>query len=195
MDKQRILVVDDDEINRVILMEIFQEDGLDEYELLEAGNGREAVEQIEKNQDIVLILLDVVMPIMDGFKVLEYMQEHGLLEAIPVILITGESIEDSEGRAYDFGVADVIHKPFFTHIVRRRSRNIIELYQNKHNMERRLREQEIAIRAQEKEIRETNEFMVDALSTVVESRNAETGDHTKRIKYYTRIMANRDFTK
>ena len=57
-------------------------------------------------------------------------------------------------------------------------------------MERRLKEQEIAIRAQEKEIRETNEFMVDALSTVVESRNAETGDHTKRIKFYTRIMAN-----
>ena len=189
MEKQRILVVDDEEINRLILMEMFQ-DSLDEYELLEAGNGREAVEQIERNQNIVLILLDVVMPIMDGFKVLEYMQEHELLEAIPVILITGESIEDSEGRAYDFGVADVIHKPFFAHIVKRRSKNIIELYQNKHNMERRLKEQEIAIRAQETEIRETNEFMVDALSTVVESRSAETGDHTKRIKFYTRIMAN-----
>ena len=189
MDKQQILVVDDEEINRIILMQMF-EDSLDEYELLEAGNGLEAVEQIDRNQNIVLILLDVVMPIMDGFKVLEHMQEKRLLEAIPVILITGESIEDSEGRAYDFGVADVIHKPFLTHIVRRRSKNIIELYQNKRNMERRLKEQEIAIRAQEKEIRETNEFMVDALSTVVESRNAETGDHTKRIKYYTRIMAN-----
>ena len=98
MDKQQILVVDDEEINRIILMQMF-EDSLDEYELLEAGNGLEAVEQIDRNQNIVLILLDVVMPIMDGFKVLEHMQEKRLLEAIPVILITGESIEDSEGRA------------------------------------------------------------------------------------------------
>lgn len=85
MDKQQILVVDDEEINRIILMQMF-EDSLDEYELLEAGNGLEAVEQIDRNQNIVLILLDVVMPIMDGFKVLEHMQEKRLLEAIPVIL-------------------------------------------------------------------------------------------------------------
>lgn len=189
MEKQQILVVDDEEINRAILMEMFH-DSLDEYELLEAENGRQAVDQIEKNDDIVLLLLDVVMPIMDGFKVLEYMQERDLIEKIPVILITGETIKDSEGRAYDFGVADVIHKPFYPHIVKRRSKNIIELYQNKRNMEARLKEQEKEIRAQEKEIRETNEFMIDALSTVVESRSAETGDHTKRIKFYTRIMAN-----
>ena len=73
MDKQQILVVDDEEINRIILMQMF-EDSLDEYELLEAGNGLEAVEQIDRNQNIVLILLDVVMPIMDGFKVLEHME-------------------------------------------------------------------------------------------------------------------------
>lgn len=189
MEKQQILIVDDEEINRAILMEMFH-DCLDEYELLEAENGRQAVDQIEKNGNIVLLLLDVVMPIMDGFKVLEYMQERDLIEKIPVILITGETIKDSEGRAYDFGVADVIHKPFYPHIVKRRSKNIIELYQNKRNMEARLKEQEKEIRAQEKEIRETNEFMIDALSTVVESRSAETGDHTKRIKFYTRIMAN-----
>lgn len=188
MDKQQILIVDDEEINRVILMEMYA-DSRDEYELLEADNGRDAVEQIEKNRNIALILLDVVMPIMDGFKVLEYMQNRDLLKEIPVILITGETIKDSEGKAYAFGVADVIHKPFYPHIVKRRSKNIIELYQNKRNMEARLKEQEKEIRAQEKEIRETNEFMIDALSSVVESRSAETGDHTKRIKYYTRLMA------
>ena len=185
---QQILIVDDEEINRAILMEMFESSG-DDYELLEAANGREAVAQIEANPNIVLLLLDVVMPVMDGFKVLEYMQEKKLLDEIPVILITGETIMDSEDRAYSFGVADVIHKPFYPHIVRRRSKNIIELYQNKRNMELRLKEQEEEIRAQEKEIRETNEFMIDALSSVVESRNAETGDHTKRIKYYTKIMA------
>lgn len=187
MNKQQVLIVDDEEVNRAILAEMFRE-APEDYTLIEAENGLNAVRQIESNSNIVLILLDVVMPVMDGFKVLEYMKEHDLLDEIPVILITGETIMDSEDKAYSFGVADVIHKPFYPHIVKRRSRNIIELYQNKRNMEIRLKEQEEAIREQEREIRETNEFMIDALSSVVESRSAETGDHTKRIKYYTRIM-------
>lgn len=188
MEKQRILIVDDESINRDILANMFEGEQ-DAYEVIEAENGQEAVQQIENGRDIALILLDIVMPVMDGFTVLKYMEEKGLLNEIPVILITGESIQDSEDRAYAFGVADVIHKPFYQHIVNRRSRNIIELYQNKRNMEIRLKEQEKAIREQEREIRETNEFMIDALSSVVESRSAETGDHTKRIKYYTRSMA------
>ena len=187
MDKQQVLIVDDEEVNRAILTEMFREVP-EEYTLIEAENGLDAVHQLEENDNIVLILLDVVMPVMDGFKVLEYMREHDLLDEIPVILITGETIMDSEDKAYSFGVADVIHKPFYPHIVMRRSRNIIELYQNKRNMEIRLKEQEKAIREQEREIRETNEFMIDALSSVVESRSAETGGHTKRIKYYTKIM-------
>ena len=108
---QQILIVDDEEINRAILMEMFESSG-DDYELLEAANGREAVAQIEANPNIVLLLLDVVMPVMDGFKVLEYMQEKKLLDEIPVILITGETIMDSEDRAYSFGVADEFTSPF-----------------------------------------------------------------------------------
>lgn len=185
MEKQQILIVDDEEINREVLKSVFQ----DGYSSLEAANGKEAIIQISRNPGLVLILLDITMPVMNGFDVLEYMDEHGLIQKIPVILITGETIIDSEDKAYSFGVADVIHKPFYPHIVKKRSKNIIELYQNKRNMEARLKEQEKEIRAQEKEIRETNEFMIDALSSVVESRSAETGDHTKRIKYYTRIMA------
>lgn len=188
MNRQQILIVDDEEINREILAEIFR-DNEDDYELLQAEDGLEAVRQIESNRNIVLIFLDIVMPVQDGFKVLDYMKEKELLDEIPVIMITGETVEKSEDRAYSYGVADVIHKPFYSHVVKRRSRNIIELYQNKLNMEIRLKEQEEEIRAQEKEIRETNEFIIDALSSVVESRSAETGDHTKRIKYYTRIMA------
>lgn len=184
MERQRILIVDDEEINRVILEEMFQ----DEYETLEASNGQEAIGLIESNQNIVLMLLDVIMPVMNGFKVLEYMQEHGFLKEIPVILITGEDVLNSDDQAYAYGVADVIHKPFYPHIVRRRSRNIIELYQNERNMKLRLKEQEEAIRAQEKAIRENSEFLVDVLSSAVEARSAETGEHTKRIKYFTRIL-------
>lgn len=128
------------------------------------------------------------MPGINGFGVLEYMQEHGLIEKIPVILITGETIIDSDDQAYSFGVADVMHKPFYPHIVRRRGKNIIELYLNKRNMEKRLKEQEEEIRAKEKKIRDGNEFMIDALSSVIEFRNLETGEHIRQIKSFTRIM-------
>lgn len=146
MDKQQILIVDDEEVNRAVLAEMFRE----EYTILEAEDGQKAIDQIQNNSDIVLILLDIVMPVMDGFKVLDYMKEKELIEKIPVILITGESVSNSEGKAYAYGVADVMHKPFYPRIVKRRSNNIIQLYQNKRNMEIRLREQEKAIRSQEK---------------------------------------------
>ncbi len=185
MDRQQILIVDDEEINRAILNEMFRH----EYDMLEVANGQEAIEQIENNQNIVLILLDIVMPVLNGFKVLNYMQEHDLIDKIPVILITAESVRDSEDKAYAYGVADVMHKPFYPHIVKRRGKNIIELYQNKRNMELRLKEQEEAIRLQEKKIRQNNEFMIDALSSVVEFRSLETGEHIRRIKYFTRILS------
>jgi len=185
MDRQQILIVDDEEINRAILNEMFRH----EYDMLEAANGQEAIDQIENNQNIVLILLDIVMPVLNGFKVLNYMQEHDLIDKIPVILITAESVRDSEDKAYAYGVADVMHKPFYSHIVKRRGKNIIELYQNKRNMELRLKEQEEAIRLQEKKIRQNNEFMIDALSSVVEFRSLETGEHIRRIKYFTRILS------
>ncbi len=183
--KQQILIVDDEEVNREILKEMFRE-GI--YELIEAENGEDAISKLKENDNIVLVLLDIVMPIMDGFGVLKYMHQQELLDPIPVILITSEDALDSEDQAYSFGVADVIHKPFYPHIVKRRSRNIIDLYQHKHNMEVRLKEQEEEIREQEKKIRENSEFMIDTLSSVVEARSAETGEHTRRIKYFTRIM-------
>lgn len=182
--RQQILIVDDEEINRVILREIFQ----DEYEVLEAEDGKDAIYKIQSRHNMALILLDVIMPVMDGFMVLEYMQEHSLIDRIPVILITSESVGESEGKAYSYGVADVMHKPFYPYIVKRRSKNIINLYQHKQYMEERLKEQEEEIRAQEKEIRKSNEFIINALSSVVEFRSAETGEHTRRIKYFTRVL-------
>ena len=184
MDKRQMLIVDDEEVNRIILSGVFEE----EYEILEASNGQEANELLADNHNIALILLDIVMPVLNGFGVLNYMKEHDLLEKIPVILITSEEALDSDDQAYSYGVADVMHKPFYPHIVQRRARNIIELYDNKHNMEANLEKQADLIREQERKIRENNEFMIDALSSVVEFRSLETGEHIRRIKYFTRIM-------
>lgn len=184
MERQHILIVDDEEVNRAILDVMFRS----EYEILQASNGKEAIKIIEEDHGLVLVLLDIVMPVMDGFGVLDYMKERDMLDSVPVILITGETVRNSEDRAYAYGIADVIHKPFYPDIVKRRAKNLIELYQNKRNMEERLKEQEEAIREQEKKIRENNEFMIDALSTVVEFRSLETGEHIKRIKYFTRIL-------
>ena len=184
MERQKILIVDDEEVNRAILENLFQ----DQYDLVQACNGREAIQRIEENSDLVLILLDIVMPEMDGFGVLEYMKSKDMIQHLPVILITSETIRNSEDRAYAYGIADVIHKPFYPDIVKRRANNIVELYQNKRNMEIRLKEQEMEILAHQKKIQDNNEFMIDALSSVVEFRSSETGEHIRRIKYFTRIL-------
>ena len=91
MDKQQLLIVDDEEVNRAILSMMFKHD----YEVLEASDGEKAIRQIEKCEDLALILLDVVMPVMDGFRVLDYMKEKALLEKIPVILITSMTPQES----------------------------------------------------------------------------------------------------
>lgn len=183
MEKQQILIVDDEAINREILKSMFGE-----YERLEAENGREAIAKIAGSRNLVLILLDISMPVMSGFDVLEYMKQRELVDQIPVILITGETVIDSEDKAYTYGAADVIHKPFYPHIVKKRSQNIIQLYQSRLEMERRLKQQEVEIKAQEKEIRENNDVMLETLSSLVEFRSVETGEHTQRIKYFTKII-------
>lgn len=134
--RQKLLIVDDEEVNRTILSLMFDSD----YDILEAQNGMEAIDAIEKDEEIALILLDVIMPVMDGFGVLDYMKDKELLEKIPVILITSMTPQESEEKAYEYGIADVMHKPFESAIVKRRAKNIIELYQNKKNLEIRLKE-------------------------------------------------------
>lgn len=184
MDKEQLLIVDDEEVNRALLDMMFSA----EYETIQAANGQEAIEAIESSENLSVILLDIVMPVMDGFGVMEYMRKNDLLDKIPIILITSESVRNSEDKAYEYGVADVIHKPFYPDIVKRRTKNIIELYQNKANMAIRLKEQEEKLMEQEKKLLANNEFMIDALSSVVEFRSQETGDHIRRIKYFTRVL-------
>lgn len=121
-----VLIVDDMEINRMILAEYLKDD----YNIMEASNGEEALDVIRKNkEDIKVIFLDRIMPKMNGFQLMEILSEEGLLEKIPVILITGDySMEEGE-RGCELGISDIITKPFEPFLIRKRVENIIELYQ------------------------------------------------------------------
>lgn len=130
--KDKILVVDDMEMNREILRGIFEDD----YEVILAENGREAVEYINLNRGkLAAILLDIVMPEMDGFGVLDYMHEQELMMSVPVILITSDTSSESRKRGYDLGVSAIVSKPFEVPIVRRRVSNLVDLYHHKNNLE------------------------------------------------------------
>ena len=192
-EKRTILIVDDMEINRGILAEIFRT----QYRILEEQNGKEAMTMIAANRDILAaVLLDIVMPEMDGYAVLENMGKIELLSRIPVLMITADTSPDAERTSYQKGAMDVISKPFDAVIVNQRVNRAIELYDHKNHLEDRvneqtsvLRKQFMVLKKQEERLRETNSKIIDTICTIVEFRNLESGNHLKRIKGFTRIMA------
>ena len=185
--REKILIVDDIEVNREILAEIFKKD----YEILQAENGLVALEQINQHQDeVVCVLLDLIMPVMDGFEVLTQLRSNGLIKKIPVIIITDDQSTESEFKGYSAGVYDVILKPFDPQIIWRRTKNAIELYNHKNDLEKLVSIQTEEIREQARRLKESNTQIIDTLSTVVEFRNLESGMHVHRIKGYTRILMN-----
>ena len=162
MANRSILVVDDNEINRGILGEIFKS----QYDILEAGNGTEAMKMIEAHEDeLAAILLDIVMPEMDGYAVLEAMtQKDNLNDTIPVLMITADTSTEAERTSYQKGAADVIHKPFDPVIVDRRVSRTIELYDHKNNLEEKvddqtrvLKKQFVYLQKQEEKLRNSND--------------------------------------
>lgn len=122
---QCILIVDDSEMNRAILCEMLK----DNFDTLEAENGEEALDMLSRyGRRISLVLLDVVMPVMDGFEVLEKMNSKGIIDDIPVIMISSEDSNTFIRTAYEMGVSDYIRRPYDAMIVRRRVYNTIKLY-------------------------------------------------------------------
>ena len=123
--KKKILVVDDKGMNRYMLGGIFR----DNYEIIEAGGGMEAIAIIDKEYDeLAVILLDIIMPAIDGFGVLEHMKEQDYLNRVPVVIVTDDSSEATAVKAFEYKVADMVIKPFEPRIIKRRVENIIELY-------------------------------------------------------------------
>ena len=138
MKDKRILVVDDLKVNRDILRKYLE----NKYEIIEACDGEEAIELIEKHQlGISLILLDLVMPKKTGFDVLNYLTEYGYMSEIPVIVITSEAYYEVELKAFDYGVSDFVTKPFYPQIVQKRVQNLIDLYDTQKNLRTLLDEQ------------------------------------------------------
>lgn len=183
--KRKLLVVDDIAINRIILRELFSE----EYDVLEAENGVFALEIINQyGVDLSIVLLDIVMPLMDGFEVLTKMRESGIIEAVPVILITGENDEQKMLLGYGMGVSDIVEKPFNPDIIYRRVSNVVALYAHKLEMEMKLKEQKQMLELQARRLRQFDQFLIDALSTTVEFRDFESGEHIKRIRIVTRQL-------
>lgn len=178
LKKKKILVVDDSEMNRSILGDMLGDD----YEILEATNGIEAIAMIkEREREITLMLLDIVMPQMDGFEVLSVMNKGGWIGDIPVIMISAETSSNLVNRAYDMGVTDYISRPFDGKIVRRRVNNTIMLYTKQKMLQGMIAEQIL-----EKE--KSSSLMVDILSNIVEFRNGESGLHVLHVRTITEIL-------
>lgn len=183
---KKILVVDDIEMNRVILSEIFKE----QYEVIEAADGQQACEILDSVDDISIMFLDYMMPVMNGIEVLAYMRKKNMLDTIPVVMITGEATVETDVEAYEYGAADIIYKPFSTKVVMRRAMNLIELFENREQTEMKLAERTEELRESHKELENTNEFLLDALGSVVEFRNLESNNHIQHVKKYTKIILN-----
>lgn len=185
MEEHIILIADDVEVNRKMLSFIFEE----QYEILEAADGVETIELLEEyGEALSLIFLDLMMPNKSGLDVLEYMSEKGYISSIPVIMITGEATTESEVKAYEYGVSDIIYKPFEPKVVMRRAQNIIELFQNRRDIEAKLEQRTKQLRESRAKLERSNEFLINALSSVVEFRSLESGEHIQRVKYFTKIL-------
>ena len=182
MKKNIILIVDDIAINRDILRMAFEE----KYEIMEAENGLEALEIIKHYKDRLLaVLLDIIMPKMDGFEVMHELNRLKLMDTIPVFLITSESDPTFLQKGFDLGAVDVITKPFAILFIKRRIENIIELYRHRYSLQKIVNQQIYRIQRQERELYEATRSIINTLSTAIEFRDCESGDHVYRIRDIT----------
>ena len=178
MEKQKILIADDSEMNRALLAEILKE----QYDVAEAENGAEAISLLSKQRaDFSLLLLDIMMPEMDGLEVLACINKYHWNDTLAVIMISADDSPANIKRAYDLGAFDYISRPFDLTIVQRRISNTMFLYARQQRLEKIIAEQ---LQEQEK----NNELMISILSHIVEFRNGESGLHILRVNTNTKYL-------
>ncbi|MCH5211185.1 MAG: response regulator [Oscillospiraceae bacterium] len=178
MRKEKILIVDDLEMNRSILIDMLGEN----YDIIEAENGVQAVEILQKMNSVLdLVLLDIIMPDMDGFGVLNVMNENHWIDNIPVIIVSSERDAFQVERAYGLGITDFITRPFDTYIVRHRVINTLLLYTKQKRLTNMV----------EKQFTQKEKYsntMIDILSHIVELRNGESGLHVLHVRAMTDFL-------
>ena len=180
-EKPQILLVDDSEMNRLILAEILQGD----YRILEAKDGRECMDALQAEAgNLALVLLDINMPVMDGFEVLKAMNANHTIEDIPVIMISSDDSDAAIRRSYELGASDYVNRPFDARIVYRRVTNTIKLYAKQRRLVQMVSDQ---IRAREN----NTDTLVGVLSHIVEFRNGESGAHVLHIRIITELLLHR----
>jgi putative two-component system response regulator len=183
--RHTILIADDAQSSREALRGILA----DHYDLLEACDVEGAIRLLsDRWNDIALVFLDLVMPKGSGLDVLRFMRGQGLLERIPVVVITGMPAEAIDEQIYTLGATDILYKPFAPMVVLHRAQNTIELFQHKLSLEEQLAERTHDLMESKRIIEQSNEFLINALSSVVEFRSLESGEHIHRVKRLTRLL-------
>ena len=184
-DQGTLLIVDDDEINLEVLENIFAS----HYAIRKAHNGAEGLRIILDAPDrLCAVLLDVMMPELDGLQVLRRLRAADLLERLPVFLITAEASDRVVKEAYGLGVMDVISKPVVPYVVLRRVQSVIELFQARRRLSRTVESQQARLLEQAVRMVSLSQGMIEALATAIEFRSEESGDHVRRIHDITRRM-------
>lgn len=177
-EKQTILIADDSEINRAMLFDILS----DSFDIIEVKDGREAVHILSKKRgNIALLLLDIVMPNMDGFDVLAYVSSRKIIDEVPVVMISAESSPAYIKKSFEYGAIDFISRPFDPQVVLQRVHNALML----HTRQSELRKL-IVDRVEEKEREDS--LLVNILGTVAEFRTGESGLHVLRMRIITELL-------
>ena len=174
----RILIVDDSEMNRDMLSDMLSDD----YDIVDAANGEEALSILkEQVYDIDLVLLDIIMPAVDGFGVLDVMKRYHWIDNTPVIIISSEISQSYIRKAFELGVTDYILRPFDSFVIHKRVSNTLMLYRKQKKLLSALEEQVY-------ENEKNNSMMINVLAHIVEFRNGESGMHVHHIKQLTSIL-------
>lgn len=177
-EKPSVLIVDDSEMNRIILNEMLK----DEYRVLEADNGRTALDLVDRYGDeLSLVLLDIIMPGMNGFEVLGELSRRTVADSLPVIMISSEDSDDVVLRAYELGASDYINRLFNARVVRRRVSNTIRLYAKQRRLTSLLSQQY-------NERVKNSRMLIDIMAGVMELRNGESGLHVTHIEKLTELL-------
>lgn len=185
MDKNIILVVDDDKTNLTLAQNIL----MPHYRIAASNSGQAALKYLE-NHHPNLILLDINMPDMDGFEVMECIRQKEETKSIPVIFLTADNLAETEIKCFRMGAMDYVTKPFVPDILRSRVDKTIELEQYRHNLETMVKEQAQKITEDARRISSIQDSVIVGMANLIESRDGSTGKHVKNTQMYVRLIAN-----